>query len=135
MTRTERSTSPRAIMKDRTESKSGYDKSLRKGGAGSHNWGSLEDELKHEYEALEDEGVEDADELDVDANAAPVGIDKTNTVLSDDDVKKAREFREQGLDGEANLSDIARTSAGATSENPAPSVEVGRDAATSILSS
>lgn len=43
----------------------------------------------------------------MDANAdirpaydAPADIDKTNAVLSEDDVKKAREFREEGLNGE-----------------------------------
>jgi len=141
MTRTERSTSPRAILKDRTESKSGFNKSLRKQGAGGHNWGSLRDELDHEREALEDNGqLDDADELNVDANAdirpsfdAPTDIDKTNAVMSEDDVQKAREFREQGLNGEVTLGDIARTSAGATSEHPAPAVEVGRDATTSTL--
>jgi len=136
MTRTERATSPRAILKDRTESKSGHDKSLRKGGAGGHNWGSLKDELDHEREALEDIGdLEDADELVVDANVTPTIIDKTNDVMSEEDVHKAREFREEGLngEGEVNLSNIARTSAGATSEHPAPPVEITRDAATSTI--
>lgn len=44
MTRTERATSPRAIIKDRSESKTGIDKRTPKGGAGTHNWGSLMDE-------------------------------------------------------------------------------------------
>jgi hypothetical protein len=35
-------------MKDRSLSKSGLDKSLRKGGAGPHNWGSLEEQT-HPY--------------------------------------------------------------------------------------
>ena len=48
----------------RSESKSGYDKSLRKGGAGAHNWGSIRDELELERDALEDEDF-DAEELDV----------------------------------------------------------------------
>ena len=45
MTRTERATSRRAIIKDRSEPKSGINKHLPKNGAGSHNWGSFNDEL------------------------------------------------------------------------------------------
>lgn len=41
MTRTARAIYPRAIRKDRSESKSGYDKSIKKQGAGAHSWGSL----------------------------------------------------------------------------------------------
>lgn len=55
MTRTERSIFPKAISKDRSESKSGMDKSLRKRGAGTHNWGSLADEASLEYDAWDDE--------------------------------------------------------------------------------
>jgi Hyaluronan / mRNA binding family len=55
MTRTARSSFPRAIHKDRSESKSGLDKSLRKNGAGMHNWGSLADERHLEFAAIEDE--------------------------------------------------------------------------------
>lgn len=58
MTRTERSLSPRAIIKDRSESKSGMDKALRKGGAGSHNWGNINDEYLIEAEALDDQQQE-----------------------------------------------------------------------------
>jgi hypothetical protein len=58
MTRTARSAFPRAILKDRSESKSGLDKSLRKNGAGMHNWGNLADEVYLESAAIEDEGLE-----------------------------------------------------------------------------
>ena len=58
MTRTERSLSPRAIIKDRSESKTGMDKTLRKGGAGGHNWGNINDEYYLEAEALDDERQE-----------------------------------------------------------------------------
>lgn len=80
MTRTERSFNPRAVIRDRSvsqtvavvpclnnavdvcrsESKSGLDKSDRKGGAGAHNWGSYADEESHEYGAVEDYYDEDA---------------------------------------------------------------------------
>jgi len=55
MTRTERAVSPRALMKDRSEARNGLDSGLRKGGAGAHNWGSLDDEARYEFEALRDE--------------------------------------------------------------------------------
>jgi len=60
MTRTERSLSPRAIIKDRSESKTGMDKALRKGGAGGHNWGNINEEYLLEDEALADEQQESA---------------------------------------------------------------------------
>jgi hypothetical protein len=54
MTRTERAVFPRAIIKDRHLNRSGLDRSLRKEGAGPHNWGRPEDELA----ALDDEQFE-----------------------------------------------------------------------------
>jgi hypothetical protein len=58
MTRTERSASPRAIAKDRSLSRTGFDKSIRKAGAGAHSWGSLADEAELEFAALDDEWLE-----------------------------------------------------------------------------
>jgi Hyaluronan / mRNA binding family len=55
MTRTERAAFPRAVVKDRSLSRSGLDKSIRKNGAGQHNWGSISDEAELEFAALEDE--------------------------------------------------------------------------------
>jgi hypothetical protein len=46
------------MIKDRSESRSGLDKSIRKNGAGQHNWGSLAAELELESAALEDEAHE-----------------------------------------------------------------------------
>jgi hypothetical protein len=62
MTRTARSSFPRAILKDRSESRTGLDKSLRKNGAGMHNWGSLADEGHLEFAAMDDEEQELADD-------------------------------------------------------------------------
>ncbi|KAG6896493.1 hypothetical protein C0992_007948 [Termitomyces sp. T32_za158] len=50
-----RSSFPRAINRDRSESKSGLDKSIRKNGAGAHSWGSIADEREHELAAMDDE--------------------------------------------------------------------------------
>jgi hypothetical protein len=58
MTRTERSEFPRALDRDRHENKTGVNSDLRKGGAGPHNWGSLEDELMLEEQARMDEEKE-----------------------------------------------------------------------------
>ena len=58
MTRTARAAFPRAIIKDRSESKTGLDKSLRKNGAGYHNWGSIAQEGALEVAAMDDEGLE-----------------------------------------------------------------------------
>lgn len=55
MTRTARAAYPRAVLKDRSESRSGLDTSIRKDGAGQHNWGSIADEQHLESAALEDE--------------------------------------------------------------------------------
>jgi hypothetical protein len=58
MTRTSRSAFPRAVLRDRSESKSGLDKSIRKNGGGGHNWGSLADEQTLEFAAMDDEELE-----------------------------------------------------------------------------
>jgi hypothetical protein len=55
MTRTERATSPRAMMKDRSEPRNGMGRDMAKGGAGPHNWGSLINERELEDTAREDE--------------------------------------------------------------------------------
>jgi hypothetical protein len=64
MTRTERSHSLRALIKDRSEARNGMDSSLPKGGGGAHNWGSLDSELRYETEAIADEADELEDEVD-----------------------------------------------------------------------
>ena len=61
MTRTERAVSPRALLKDRSEARNGLDTGLRKGGAGAHNWGALNDEARFEREGADDEESEPRD--------------------------------------------------------------------------
>jgi hypothetical protein len=58
MTRTERSHSLRALVKDRSEARNGMDSSVPKGGAGAHNWGSIHSEYDHENSAIVDEAEE-----------------------------------------------------------------------------
>ena len=72
MTRTERATSPRAIIKDRSESRSGMDKHTPKGGAGQHNWGSLMRERDLEEAALYDEEIEEEESGGMNIPVAPL---------------------------------------------------------------
>ncbi|KAL5523414.1 hypothetical protein ACEPAG_7587 [Sanghuangporus baumii] len=138
MTRTQRASSPRAIIRDRSISRSGYDKSLRKGGAGQHNWGSVHDELELEHEALEDEEIDDGElaEISPDVNTAirPAAdgsrTEGPSSPLSPEEVEKAREFRANGLKEDVDLASIARTSAAVSTSPKAPSLEVTRDADT-----
>jgi len=58
MTRTSRASHPRAVNKDRSESRSGYGTNVPKSGAGHHNWGSLADERELESQAIEDEEID-----------------------------------------------------------------------------
>jgi hypothetical protein len=62
MTRTERSHSLRALIKDRSEARNGMDNSVPKGGAGGHNWGTLDSELEYQNAAIADEAAEFDDE-------------------------------------------------------------------------
>lgn len=75
MTRTERAAFPRALFRDRSESKSGLDKSLRKSGGGNHNWGSIHNEGYLESAALEDEGKAFAAEEGRDSRAFIAALD------------------------------------------------------------
>lgn len=51
MTRTARAVHPRALAKDASISRNGLNGNMRKGGAGAHNWGTVDDEARYEYEA------------------------------------------------------------------------------------
>lgn len=64
MTRTARAAYPRAVLKDRSECRSGLNSSIRKDGAGQHNWGSIADEQLLETAAIEDEILEAGRDLE-----------------------------------------------------------------------
>ncbi|KAG8919487.1 hypothetical protein FRC02_001606 [Tulasnella sp. 418] len=138
MARTERAVHPRAIIKDRSESKSGMDKSMRKGGAGAHNWGSAHDQFDVEYyDEIDAEAPKDAarghhakvvaSEHDVeDAEESPKGrrssVSTTSTGavsnITDEEREKALAFRTKALkNNDLDLAAIARTS-GALSHSP-----------------
>jgi len=59
MTRTARAVYPRAVTRDRSQSKSGLDAAMKKGGAGQHTWGSLDNEYDHERAGERDAALED----------------------------------------------------------------------------
>lgn len=61
MTRTARAAYPRAVIKDRSESRTGTYDMARKSGAGQHNWGSLADERQLESAALDDALLDEED--------------------------------------------------------------------------
>jgi hypothetical protein len=68
MTRTARAAYPRAVIRDRSESRSGLDTTIRKDGAGQHNWGSIADEGQLEFDAMQDELREAEMEEDENSN-------------------------------------------------------------------
>jgi len=148
MTRTERSFYPRAVMKDRSESRNTMDKSLKKGGAGAHGWGALSDEAMNEFRALEDEDltlsdVEGEDVSNVDtassvstSDGSPVGrLRSVSSSLSPEELENARHFRDGALKkGELDLGAIARTSSGIPSSPPKLTTMIASDANTTTIS-
>jgi len=118
MTRTARATYPRAALKDRSQSRSGMDKSLKKNGSGRGNWGKL-----GEYEDVEyndDEEEEAAEILSTSEEGSEVSStsEPKQFVLSEKDVEAARAFRKRALSGTVDLSGIARTSVAVSGSPP-----------------
>ncbi|KAL0579194.1 hypothetical protein V5O48_002816 [Marasmius crinis-equi] len=95
MTRTERSAFPRAINRDRSLSKSGMEKSLRKDGGGAHNWGRLEDEMDLEYAAMDDDIRED-DEGSSDA-ADKAALASPSSSMTEEEIEAAKQFRKHAF--------------------------------------
>jgi len=129
MTRTSRAAFPRALVKDRSESKSGHrdDKHVRKDGAGAHGWGSIADEKALEDAALNDEQLEFYYEADT---SGPEEIVKSGVLertassssTSGEELESAKEFRKNALKGEGiDLAAIARTSSAVSYSPTSPS--------------
>ncbi|KAJ3555816.1 hypothetical protein NM688_g2365 [Phlebia brevispora] len=117
MTRTERATSPRAILKDRSESKTGMDKHTPKGGAGPHNWGSLMNERDLEDAAEYDRDVEQTEAQPPRPKAETRR--KSSASVTDEDREKALQFRKNALKSpNVDLASIARTSAAVSTSPP-----------------
>ncbi|KIL66112.1 hypothetical protein M378DRAFT_63872, partial [Amanita muscaria Koide BX008] len=132
MTRTERASYPRAVIRDRSMSRTGLDNHIRKGGAGRHNWGGIQDEPKLELEALSDEERELAEENEGsipngDArgqvnknkdNKKPI-LSKSTSSLSAEELQAAKTIRKNALKKkDIDLATIARTSSAVSSSPP-----------------
>jgi len=131
MTRTARNAFPRAINRDRSQSKSGMDKSLKKEGAGKGNWGKLgeieQDEIT-EYDSEGDLTVREG------SQAVPIQRKRSTSVPDEKEIEAARELRKHAFNGEVDLATIARTSVAVSSSPPTHSIPVGSDASGSQLS-
>jgi hypothetical protein len=137
MTRTARAAYPRAMIKDRSETRTGLEgnrRSMPKDGAGGHNWGSLADERQNELAALEDASFDEeeagAARADMpDARQARLGSESPTTsssppppmsrspsasaTMTAQELEEARKLRTHAFKktGEIDLAAIARSSA------------------------
>ncbi|KAF8351982.1 hypothetical protein F5887DRAFT_8587 [Amanita rubescens] len=129
MTRTERASYPRAVLRDRSLSRSGLNPQLRKGGAGRHNWGGLEDESQLESQAMYDEAKEleslSEDEIpnatarseDENEQKKPE-LSRSTSSMSDEELQRAMNIRKNALKKDIDLATIARTSSAVSSSPP-----------------
>lgn len=115
MTRTLHSEYPRAVQKDRHESRNGLLNKTTKDGAGPHAWGSYEEEVNH-YEL----GVRDTKEAlqkrgsitNVSDNGLVPRRTSNVSIQERDNARKERSsFNSRKSDGLLDLSAIARSSA------------------------
>lgn len=131
MTRTARAAFPRALVKDRSESKSGHrdDKHVRKDGAGAHGWGSLADEKELEEAALNDELLDfygddsskPSEVIEIGKNSA-LESSASSSSTSGEELESAKEFRKNALKGKGiDLAAIARTSVAVSTSPTSPS--------------
>ncbi|KII91617.1 hypothetical protein PLICRDRAFT_38423 [Plicaturopsis crispa FD-325 SS-3] len=135
MTRTERAIFPRAMVKDRHESRTGLDKHLRKNGGGPHNWGALADEGDLESAAYEDEEEElraerarRVDSAGEDIDEKPVHVRRSSS-LTDAERASAKSFRKNTFKGQGvDLAAIARTSSAVSTSPPTRTLSIGTDA-------
>ncbi|KAF8702193.1 hypothetical protein AX14_014481 [Amanita brunnescens Koide BX004] len=129
MTRTERASYPRAVLRDRSLSRSGLNTQLRKGGAGRHNWGDLDHEQELQFQAEHDEERE-LESLSEDKipNATATSEDEQNkpelsrstSSMSEEELQRAMNIRKNALKKDIDLATIARTSPAISSSPPAP---------------
>ncbi|KAJ3722542.1 hypothetical protein EV361DRAFT_893868 [Lentinula raphanica] len=120
MTRTARATYPRAALKDRSQSRSGMDKSLKKDGAGRANWGKLGEVEYDDAEYDEDFQEEVTQNLDASeaGSESSMTSEPKHSLSSEEEIEAARAFRKQALSGTVDLSSIARTSVAVSSSPP-----------------
>lgn len=104
MTRTERAQFPRAVAKDRHDSRTGLNRDphhVPKNGEGKHSWGSDDREYDHEAGAFEDEASVPIDEAVESAPAITRPVDvparKSSQDVSNEERDKARALRTNAL--------------------------------------
>lgn len=112
MTRTERSQFPRALAKDRHDSRTGLNRDphhVPKNGEGAHSWGSDSYEVDHETGAYDDDTPVPIDEVlvrdDGDEATKPIPVRKMSQTISEEERDQARALRAKALkDGQLHLS-------------------------------
>ncbi|KAF8189159.1 hypothetical protein K438DRAFT_1593552 [Mycena galopus ATCC 62051] len=132
MTRTSRSASLRSILKDRSENKTGVNSNMRKNGAGAHNWGSLENEVRFLCTTLTWQKLTRRPPA-----ARPGKSSPTSPVLelSEEDLASARKVRMNAFkNGGVDLAAIARTSVAVSGSPPKATVPVIASDAQSVTS-
>ncbi|KAJ4491951.1 hypothetical protein C8J55DRAFT_420527 [Lentinula edodes] len=145
MTRTARAAFPRAIIKDRSQSRSGFSKEMKKGGAGSHNWGKLgeiENENELEYDSEGDSAqmtrssVNDGGFffapclLTIDCPEIPTPRKRSTSFPNESEIEAAKQLRKNALNDGVDLATIARTSV-AVSSSPKDTITATSDASVS----
>jgi hypothetical protein len=100
------------------------DTSTPKGGAGAHNWGSLDSELRYEDDALFDEAADFEDQAKETGSPnptpkKPAAVRRTSSV-TDEDRENAIKVRKNALkgDGPIDLAAIARSSVAVSGSPP-----------------
>ena len=127
MTRTARAAFPRAIIKDRSQSRSGFSKEMKKGGAGSHNWGKL-GEIENENELEYDSEGDSAQMTRSSVNDEISTPRKRSTSFpNESEIEAAKQLRKNALNDGVDLATIARTSV-AVSSSPKDTVTTTSDA-------
>jgi len=96
--------------------------SIPKGGAGGHNWGSLDSELRYEDDALLDEAADFEDRAKETGSpnpTKPAAVRRTSSV-TDEDRANAIKVRKNALksDGTIDLAAIARSSVAVSGSPP-----------------
>jgi len=134
MTRTARAAFPRAVIKDRSQSRSGLNKEMKKGGGGGHNWGKLgevndEDEL--EYGEYDSEGPTEISSTISDVSQ-PAPRKRSSSVPNEKEIEVAKQLRKHAFDTGVDLATIARTSVALSSSPPKATVPITSDANTGV---
>ncbi|KAJ3864230.1 hypothetical protein EV359DRAFT_64197 [Lentinula novae-zelandiae] len=127
MTRTARAAFPRAIIKDRSQSRSGFTKEMKKGGAGSHNWGKLgeiENENELEYDSEGDSAQMTRSSVD---DELPTPRKRSTSFPNESEIEAAKQLRKNALNDGVDLATIARTSV-AVSSSPKDTITTTFDA-------